>query len=338
MRATLVLNYKSMVAIQLRSTEELAQMLSLAMSETDFMRGENGLNACVSYVMGQPGKRFRPLLLMQVCELFGGEALEAVHPALAMEVFHNFTLVHDDIMDKAELRRGHPTAHRVYGENNAIIAGDMLMCHAYALLAHAPVRVLPEVLMVFSDAAMGVMEGQHMDMDFELRSCVTEADYLLMIEKKTSVLLAASVQIGALIAGASKGDQQRAYDFGKYLGLMFQIKDDLLDTFGTEAEVGKRIGGDILQNKQTYLKVMAYQLADTILTNRLNEAYRYRDEDWKVAAVTALFEETGARKAAEAKMKEYHGLALKALQQMEAESERKVALHLLTDDIYKRRH
>lgn len=327
-----------MIALQLRSTEELSQMLNLAMSESDFMRGENGLNACVSYVMDQPGKRFRPMLLMQGCELFGGETREAVHPALAMEVFHNFTLVHDDIMDKAELRRGRPTAHRVYGENNAIIAGDMLLCHAYALLAQAPARVLQEVLMVFSDAAMGVMEGQHMDMDFERRADVNEAEYLLMIEKKTSVLLAASVQIGAIIAGANKNDQQRAYDFGKYLGLMFQIKDDLLDTFGTEAEVGKCIGGDILQNKQTYLKVMAFQQADTILTKRLNEAYRFRDEDWKVAAVTALFEETGARKAAEAKMKEYHSLALQALEQTEVESERKTALRLLADDIYKRRH
>lgn len=321
-----------------RTAEELLHRLEAEMAEGNLLKSGNGINEAVSYMMAMPGKRFRPLLLLQACDLFNADIDSALAPALGIELFHNFTLVHDDIMDEAELRRGKPTVHSVYGTNNAIIAGDMLMCHAYALLSYSPEPALKQVMDIFSAAALGVMEGQQMDMEFESSAEVSESEYLLMIEKKTSVLLAAALQIGSVIGGATDNDAERMYNFGRYLGLMFQIKDDLLDAFGSQASVGKRIGGDIVQNKKTYLQISAMALSDNGLKNELTEAYSIADDNAKVNTVKALFEQVGARKRAELKMHEYHMKAMNALNEVNVEVERKTELRELATSIYKREY
>lgn len=312
--------------------------LDEAVSNWDVLRTGAGGNEAVAYMMSMSGKRFRPLLVLQACDLFNTDIEKALMPALGVEVFHNFTLVHDDIMDEADLRRGKPTVHAVYGANNAIIAGDMLLCHAYTLMAQSPKDVLKEVLDGFSNAALGVMEGQQMDMDFEDSMMVEETNYLLMIEKKTSVLLAAACQIGGIIGGATQKDAELLYQFGKNLGLMFQIKDDLLDAFGTHERVGKRMGGDIIQNKKTYLHISATNLADAASWSELMEAYAIADEDEKVRSVKEIFERVGARKRAEEKMQEFYLKAMKALNEVNVEDERKASLRELATSIYQREY
>lgn len=327
-----------MVIQESRSTEELLTKLDEAVSNWDVLDPSTGGNEAVAYMMSMSGKRFRPLLLLQACDLFNTDIEKALMPALGVEVFHNFTLVHDDIMDEADLRRGKPTVHAVYGTNNAIIAGDMLLCHAYTLMAQSPKDVLKEVLDVFSTAALGVMEGQQMDMDFEDIMKVEENTYLLMIEKKTSVLLAAACQIGGIIGGATQKDAELLYQFGKNLGLMFQIKDDLLDAFGTHERVGKRMGGDIIQNKKTYLHISAINLADAASWSELMQAYAIADEDEKVRSVKGIFERVGARKMAEEKMQEFYTKAMKALNEVNVEDERKASLRELATSIYQREY
>ena len=325
------------MVIETTPKEELLQLLENSEAQQKLLAEFPALEESVSYIMAVPGKKFRPLLLLQACDLFNGEALAtAVNPALAMELFHNFTLVHDDIMDEADIRRGRPSVHKVYGLNSAIIVGDTLLCHAYQMLGTAPQICLPQALDIFSKAAIGVMEGQHLDLEFEEKDDVTEFEYLHMIENKTSVLLAASLQIGAIIGGATPKDHQLMYDFGKNLGLMFQIKDDLLDAFGSEESFGKKVGGDIVQNKKTYLQITCRNLASQHQKEQLSSAMSLTEEEQKIEKVKALFVETGARAQAEKKMNEFYTLAIKALNQVGVENGRKEQLKELADSIYSR--
>lgn len=327
-----------MVIQQTLTSEQLLAKLDTAMADWDVLNTSKGGNEAVAYMMSMSGKRFRPLLVLQACDLFNADIDLALKPALGIEVFHNFTLVHDDIMDEADLRRGKPTVHIVYGTNDAIIAGDMLLCHAYSLMAESPKEALKNVLDVFSTAALAVMEGQQADMDFENRAEVGEDEYLKMIEQKTSVLLAAACQMGGIIGGATEKDAELLYEFGRNLGLMFQIKDDLLDAFGTHERVGKRVGGDIIQNKKTYLYISAMNLADNATRGELLEAYSLEDEDRKVKEVQTLFEAIGARKQAESKMQEYHVQAMNALNGVGVADDRKEALRELATSIYQRQY
>jgi geranylgeranyl diphosphate synthase type II len=207
-----------------------------------------------------------------------------------MEIFHNFTLVHDDIMDKADLRRGRPTVHKVYGLNAGILAGDVMMSHAYMQLCSVNKEILPAILDVFNRTSIQIYEGQQMDVDFETRMDVSIPEYLTMIKYKTSVLLACSLQIGAIIAGAGVHDQQCIYDFGLNLGLSFQIKDDWLDTFGDGDKVGKTIGGDIIQNKKTYLLITLLNEANDADKAALIKLLDESNDTKKVAGVKALYD------------------------------------------------
>lgn len=215
----------------------------------------------VAYGMGAGGKRIRPLLVLLGCQLFSDDTDQAIPAALAIEVFHNFTLLHDDIMDKADIRRGRPTVHRQFSENSAILSGDAMAFLAYKLLLESGSLKIRELASLFTETALEVCEGQQLDMDFENRMTVTASEYIEMIRLKTAVLLACALKSGALIGGAEDTAADHAYQLGINLGIAFQLQDDLLDTFGNESEFGKSIGGDIVANKKTYLLINALEMA-----------------------------------------------------------------------------
>lgn len=327
-----------MLTATIATQEDLLELFEKTLAKQGFMQQNKELYAGVRHIMELKGKRFRPLLLLQANELFYGNVDDALPSALAIEVFHNFSLVHDDIMDEAALRRGKPTVHRTYGINNAIIAGDMMLCHAYELLSRSSQQVLPKLMSVFNKATIAIMEGQHLDMEFEDRNEISEEEYLNMIWMKTSVLLAASLQMGAILAGATEKDQKAIYEFGRNLGLMFQIKDDMLDTYGSKQRVGKRIGGDIVQNKKTYLLVSAMNLANDEQRMRINKAIMLADETDKILQMKKLYVETGAKQQAEHKMKFYFMQAFEAMEGIAVEQERKMQLLNLAESIYFREH
>ena len=213
----------------------------------------------INYIMGLKAKRMRPILVLMAHQLFNKDLMNAIYPAIAIEIFHNFTLLHDDIMDNAPLRRGELTVHEKWNNNIAILSGDTMLIHAYQLISRVDEVNLKQVLDVFSQAAKEVCEGQQNDMDFEGDNDVSLLDYMKMIEKKTAVLLAASLKIGGIIGGANLEDQGHLYEFGKNIGVAFQLKDDLLDTFGVPKKFGKKVGGDIIANKKTFLYLKTLQ-------------------------------------------------------------------------------
>jgi len=249
------------------------------------------LYAPLIYSMSGGGKRLRPMLLLLACNLYTDDVKSALPAATAVEVFHNFTLLHDDIMDHAPVRRGKPSVYAKWGADVAILSGDAMLICAYRLLRRTPDSLLPRVLDIFGKMAAEVCEGQQYDMDFEQKRKVSVVEYMHMIELKTSVLLAGSAAIGAVLGGAPDEDVRKLYRFAVELGLAFQLQDDLLDSFGTEQELGKRIGGDILEGKKTYLMVTAMSRADEaqrdILRNTRNDAALSDDE--KIARVKELY-------------------------------------------------
>ncbi|MCW3125727.1 MAG: polyprenyl synthetase [Bacteroidetes bacterium] len=269
--------------------KEIVGYYTAKFSVTDFHLEPSGLYEPMEHIMSIPGKRIRPLLLLLACDAFSGDVQASLSAAHAMELFHNFTLVHDDIMDDATLRRGIPTVHEKFGLNASVLSGDALFAYAYKYLCEAPVHYQPHIFQVFTKAAIEILEGQQMDMDFESRLDVTVDEYLKMIGYKTSVLLACALQTGSILGGASIADQMNLYNFGLKLGLSFQIKDDWLDTFGDNAKVGKKIGGDIIQNKKTYLLITLLLEAGDTDKAALLKLFTEKNEDKKVEGVKALY-------------------------------------------------
>lgn len=269
----------------------------------------------IRYMLSLGGKRMRPVLVLLSAKMFGADVNDALHPAMGVEVFHNFTLLHDDIMDKAPLRRGNPTVHEKWNSNVAILSGDAMFVKSCQLMMMAPPSVIPAVMQLFLTTALEVCEGQQMDMDFESLSRVSIEEYLEMIRLKTAVLVGGSLGIGAVIAGASSADVQHMYDFGVNLGVAFQLQDDILDVYGDADKFGKQVGGDILSNKKTFLLLTAMQLADGSDAEELNGWLDYNGNDYtkKVSAVTALYNRLGVRAAAEAKMEALYAEALSHL-------------------------
>jgi geranylgeranyl diphosphate synthase type II len=278
------------------------------------------------YILSIGGKRMRPVFVLLGCRLFGKEPAEALPAALAVEVFHSFTLLHDDIMDNAGLRRGKPTVHEKYGLNTAILTGDVMMIQSYQyLLDYRQPELVNSLLQIFNKMAFEVCEGQQLDMDFEKRSDVTLTEYIQMITLKTSVLVAASIQMGSVIAGATEEDQHHLYQFALNFGIAFQLQDDVLDTFGDSDKVGKRIGGDILQNKKTYLYLKALELADQQQQERLIHLYSQTEtvsEESKIQEVTAIFRQTLVQEYTAQLVEAYRDLALSHLE----------AAHVLPDE------
>ena len=271
-----------------------------------------GLYDPIDYVMSLGGKRIRPSLLLMSADAFGANPRDFVNQALAIEVFHNFTLLHDDVMDNAPVRRGKPTVHVKWSESTAILSGDAMLIKAYELLADGiPDDKLPSVLALFSRTAREVCEGQQLDMEFESRNDVTEGEYLEMIRLKTAVLLAASLRIGAMLAGADNDKADFIYEFGINIGLAFQLKDDLLDVYGDPDSFGKQVGGDIKERKKTFLLINAYAKATELQRERLDALLAEDDVD--VKAVTEIYDEIDVKSICEAKMSECLDKGLAAL-------------------------
>ena len=317
------------------TTNELLEKINRHISELKFTRQPEGLYEPISYVLTLGGKRIRPLLMLMAYNLYKEDVEQIFSPATGIEVYHNYTLLHDDLMDKAEMRRGKSTVHKVWNENAAILSGDAMLVLAYQFMAACPSASLKEVLDLFSMTALEICEGQQMDMEFESRKDVSEAEYLEMIRLKTSVLLACSLKIGAVLAGASQEDADRLYDFGINLGVAFQLKDDLLDVYGNPEVFGKNIGGDILCNKKTYLLIKAFERADEQQRRALSfwiDADTYVPEK-KITAVTALYDEIAVKNLCESLMEEYTFRARAALLSVAVSDERKQALKELMEQL-----
>jgi geranylgeranyl diphosphate synthase type II len=282
----------------------------------------------IRYLMALGGKRMRPLLTLLSSSMFTPDWQPFVRPAIAVEVFHNFTLMHDDIMDAAPLRRGQPTVHVKWNPNVAILSGDVMLVCAYALLSDIPDGQLRTVLKKFNRCAAEVCEGQQLDMNFETRTDVQEAEYLDMIRLKTAVLLGFSLEFGGLLAGADEQNTRLLYEAGESIGIGFQLKDDLLDVFGDQAKFGKQVGGDIIANKKTFLLIKALQLAGGEQKRQLDGwlSAKTFDPPEKIRAVTGIYNALAIDRLTEAKMNEYFALGLSCLDRVTAPPERKAPL------------
>ncbi|RYC67381.1 polyprenyl synthetase family protein [Spirosoma sordidisoli] len=282
----------------------------------------------IRYIMSLGGKRMRPLLTLMGAYLFTDDWQKAVRPALGVEVFHNFTLMHDDIMDQAPIRRGQPTVHEKWNHNIAILSGDVMLVNAYELLLHVDADKIKAVLSRFNRTAAEVCEGQQMDMNFETRWDVTEAEYIDMIRLKTSVLLGYALELGGLIAGADPESNQHLYEGGVNIGIGFQLKDDLLDVYGDPAKFGKQVGGDIIANKKTFLLIEALEQAQgdvrDELTNWLTRTSFDKAE--KVQAVTAIYDKLGIREITETRINTYFERGFTNFEQINADPARKSLL------------
>lgn len=317
------------------TASELLDMVRAHIAELQFTRTPKGLYDPVTYVLSLGGKRIRPVLMLMAYNLFREDVKSILQPATGIEVYHNYTLLHDDLMDRADKRRGKPTVHKVWNDNVAILSGDAMLVLAYQFMAQCPSDKLKEVLDLFSLTALEICEGQQMDMEFEERNDVSEAEYIEMIRLKTSVLLAASLKIGAVLGGASKGNADYLYDFGANLGLAFQLKDDLLDVYGDSARFGKNIGGDILCNKKTYLVIKAFEHADKEQASQLDDWFNRKtfDPQQKIEAVTRLYNQIGVRDLCEAKIVEYSRRASESLRLLDVPAENKRELEKLMEEL-----
>lgn len=313
----------------MHSIEELQNILAKAVNEQKYPASPAELYEPISYLMALGGKRMRPVLLLMGCEMFDGDVQKALDPALAVEVFHNFTLMHDDIMDKAPLRRGNPTVHEKWDANVAILSGDVMLIQGYKLLLGSlEPHLLKPVLEVFNDTAVAVCEGQQFDMNFENLKAVSLDEYIEMIRLKTAVLLGGALKIGALIAGASAAESETINQFGENLGIAFQLQDDILDVYGNPEKFGKQVGGDILANKKTYLLIKAQELAEGEYAEELSKWItntNYQPEE-KVKAVTAIYDALNIRSIAEQAMNNYAEKAIQQLDSIQIPSSRKETL------------
>ncbi|HLV41038.1 MAG TPA: polyprenyl synthetase family protein [Brumimicrobium sp.] len=291
------------------------------------------------YFLTLGGKRTRPSLTMLGCSLFGEPGIKAINAAMAVELFHNFTLIHDDIMDDAPLRRGQQTVHEKWDRDIAILSGDVLFVEAYSLLANHEPSVLAKLISIFTRTAREVCEGQQMDMDFETSSVVTIDAYIEMIRLKTSVLLGAALEMGATVAGIeNREDIQNIYDFGVNIGLAFQMHDDILDVYADPKKFGKQVGGDILSNKKTFLLLKAFELADEKTKSILEEQLLKGEGEEKIEEVKAIFDHLGIRAAAEEIKEEFYQIALKKMRQINVPEENKKELLGLAKYLMSRDH
>ena len=277
----------------------------------------------ITYTMDLGGKRLRPVLVLMACDAVGGDINRAIKPAIGLEMFHNFTLLHDDVMDKADIRRGKPTVHVKWDDNTAILSGDAMLTMATQLIAQSPADVMPQVMDLYNHTAMEIYEGQQYDVDFETRTDVTVDEYIEMIRLKTSVLLGCACKMGALIGGADEATARLFYKVGENLGLAFQLQDDMLDVWGDEATFGKAIGGDIMNNKKTFLLINAMQRATgdhkVELSLWLNTPNASRSV--KVPAVTAIYDALNLRSLSLDAINRYNNEALEALGKIDISAE-----------------
>ena len=309
-------------------SEELLKKVNAALDGLAYDRKPFTLYEPIKYVLSLGGKRVRPVLMLLAYNLYKDNPESIMTQAIGLETYHNFTLLHDDLMDNADMRRGHETVHKKWDDNQAILSGDTMLLQAFERIEACEVSKVKDVFHTFLITTYEIGEGQQLDVEFETRNDVREEEYIEMIRLKTRVLLACAVKIGAILAGASKDDQDNLYKFGEQIGLAFQLQDDLLDVYGDPKVFGKNIGGDITSNKKTYMLINAY--------NRANDVQRKELEKWifakefdrneKVKAVTKLYDEIGIRQLCEQKMEECYQLALKYLAKVNVPEERKAEL------------
>lgn len=277
----------------MKTQSEYIEIINKAISEIHYPNEPKGLYSPIEYTLDCGGKRLRPMLVLAACEACGGQVSDAMSQALGIEMFHNFTLLHDDVMDRADVRRGKPTVHKKWNESTAILSGDAMLTMATRMMTFGTGDKLPDVMALFNDTAMEIYEGQQYDMDFESRDDVTVGEYMEMIRLKTSVLLGCACAVGALMAGASEEVRRAFYRYGEALGLAFQLQDDWLDTYGDPATFGKSIGGDILNDKKTYLLITAMNKADEVSLNRIKSWFGTRSEE-KVREIKEIYDKLGA--------------------------------------------
>lgn len=293
-----------------------------------YSHSPENLYAPIRYVLSLGGKRIRPTLLIMAYNLYADDIETTFDVAAAMEIFHNFTLLHDDVMDKADMRRGYPTVHKKWNENTAILSGDGMLVLAYRYLSMTKPEYLKKVLDLANDTFLGITDGQQYDMDFESRTDVSISDYLEMIRLKTSVLLAACSKMGGILGGASEEDTNHLYRFGEKIGLAFQLQDDLLDVYGDSKIFGKKIGGDIVCNKKTYLYIIARQLADSDGQKELDKwaEYNGEDEEAKISGVRSVFDSVNVKGLTENRIELLFEEAINELNMVSVSSERKQEL------------
>ena len=310
------------------SAPQLLDKVNAYLEQMPYSRPPKGLYEPIAYELSLGGKRIRPVLMLMAYNLFKEDVDCILSQAAGLETYHNHTLLHDDVMDKADMRRNKPTVHNVWNENTAILSGDAMLILAYRLIADCPKEKLPEVLHLFTETTMEICEGQQWDMEFETRMNVKVDEYIEMIRLKTSVLLAAALIMGAFLADAPEEDAQKLYDFGVKMGLAFQLQDDWLDVYGDPKVFGKNIGGDILCNKKTYMLITALEEADDVQRKALEgwlAAVDYVPAE-KIAAVTALYNIIGVGKRCEEKIEALYSEGLAVLDSVSLPEERKVAL------------
>ena len=292
----------------------------------------------IKYILTLGGKRLRPVLTLMSADFFGGNYTKALDASLAVEMFHNFSLVHDDIMDNAPLRRGHQTVHEKWDVNTGILSGDAMLILAYQLFETYEPKVFMQLAVLFSKTALEVCEGQQYDVDFETRNDVTISQYIKMIEYKTAVLIGASLQMGAIIAEASESCQEKIYAFGKNLGIAFQLQDDYLDAFGNPLTFGKQVGGDIIANKKTFLYLTALQKSTPAEAQELSSLFATmpKDPSEKITAVKEIFVSSGAAKATEDEIVRYTNTSISLLQDIKISQQHKDTLKSFADFLMNR--
>ena len=293
----------------------------------------------IHYILGLGGKRLRPILTLMTADAFNDDYEKALNAALSIEIFHNFSLIHDDIMDAAPLRRGRPTVHEKWDINTGILSGDAMLIMAYQLFEAYDATTFQELAKLFSKTALEVCEGQQYDMDFETRDDVSVAEYLKMIEFKTAVLVGAAMKMGAIVASASKHDQDHMYEFGRLLGIAFQLQDDYLDAFGDPESFGKQVGGDIIENKKTYLYLKALEFSDDEDTLQLQHLFGINPSDAteKIETVKQIFQSSGSADATRREIENYTNKAFAVLDELSIPENKKGVLRNFGHDLMDRR-
>jgi len=322
----------------MKQFEEMLAHIERELSNVPFPASPANLYDPLRYFLKLGGKRVRPVLTLMGADLFGADPESALHAALSVEVFHNFSLIHDDIMDEAPLRRNQSTVHEKWNQNIAILSGDVLLVKAYQLLAKQEARHLPDLLNLFNTTAVEVCEGQQLDMDFEKRTDVTIPEYIEMIRLKTSVLLGCALEMGAIIADASSEERKLLYRFGEHIGIAFQIQDDILDLFADPEKFGKQVGGDVIANKKTLLNLKAREMASSEQISELDQLSHQTNHTFKVDRTREIYEEMGVRGICEQLMEQHYNSAVDALSKVNRPSEHKKSLLTLAEFLMNREH
>ncbi|MBN2598030.1 polyprenyl synthetase family protein [Labilibaculum sp.] len=320
------------------SFNDLQEIIDKEIDGLEFSAPPEGLFEPMKYILGIGGKRLRPILVLLSANLYKDDLSKVCLPAIGIEVFHNFTLLHDDVMDNAPIRRSKKTVHEKWNSNVAILSGDAMSIKAYQYIGSCEDKYLRDVLTVFNQTALEVCEGQQFDMEFEDRNDVKIEEYLNMIRLKTAVLLGGSLKMGAIMGDASSKDAELLYHFGMNLGMAFQLQDDLLDVFGDEAVFGKKIGGDILSNKKTFLLIKALETASGDIEEELKSwiTTKFFNPEEKIMAVRAIYEQLNVREYSQNKIEDYFALCLEYLDKVDVEAEKKKELYSLVKGLVNR--